>query len=73
MGSSDRRHLKFTFTDSKDRSKRFAGIYFNFKGTPPKNGETLDLVCTPEENIWRGRSEIRANLTDLRISDGEKT
>ncbi len=68
MGSSDRRHLKFTFTDGKDRKKRFAGIYFNFKGTPPKTGETLDLVCTPEENIWRGRSEIRANLTDLRIS-----
>jgi len=73
MGSSDRRHLKFTFSDSKDRRKRFAGIYFNFKGTPPKNGETLDLVCTPEENIWRGRSEIRANLTDLRISDGENS
>lgn len=68
MGSSDRRHFKFTFTDSKDRKKRFAGIYFNFKGTPPKAGETLDLACTPEENIWRGRSEIRANLTDLRVS-----
>jgi len=73
MDSNGRRHLKFTFTDSRDRSKRFAGIYFNFKGMPPKNGETLDLVCTPEENIWRGRSEIRANLTDLRISNGENS
>lgn len=73
MGSSDRRHLKFTFADNKDRSKRFPGIYFNFKGTPPKNGETLDIACTPEENIWRGRSEIRANLTDFRISGGEKS
>ncbi len=73
MGSSDRRHLKFTFTDTKDRSKRFAGIYFNFKGTPPKTGEILDLVCTPEENIWRGRSEIRANLTDLRVSSKDNS
>ncbi len=73
MGSSDRRHLKFTFTDRKNQSRRFAGIYFNFKGTPPKKGEILDLVCTPEENIWRGRSEIRANLTDFRISESKNS
>ncbi len=73
MGSSDRRHLKFTFSDRKNQNRKFAGIYFNFKGTPPEKGEILDLVCTPEENIWRGRSEIRANLTDFRVSGGENS
>ncbi|MCK5680395.1 single-stranded-DNA-specific exonuclease RecJ [bacterium] len=68
MGSSDRRHLKFTFIDSENRKNRFAGIYFNFKGTLPKAGEILDLAFTPEENIWRGKSEIRVNLTDFRFT-----
>ena len=71
MGSSDRRHLKITFTDSNKRNKRFTGIYFNFKGTLPKTGETVDLIFTPEKNTWRGHSEIRANLIDFRVSDAD--
>ncbi len=71
LGSSDRRHLKFTFADRKEQSVYFNGIYFNFKGTLPKTGETLDLVFTPEKNTWRGRSEIRANLIDFRLSNAK--
>jgi len=71
MGSSDRRHLKFTFTNLNNRKESFIGIYFNFKGTLPKVGETVDLVFTPEKNTWRGRSEIRANLIDFRDSSAD--
>jgi single-stranded-DNA-specific exonuclease len=73
LGTKDRSHLKFTFINSENRRARFTGIYFNFKGSLPKAGETLDLACTPEKNVWRGRSEIRVNLTDFKpAANGQK-
>ncbi len=71
MGSSDQRHLKFTFTDFNNKKTYFTGIYFNFKGSIPQAGDTVDLVFTPEKNTWRGRSEIRANLIDFRDSSAD--
>ena len=67
IGQSGRRHMKFIFAD--DKKCHLPGIAFNFNGNCPEVGANLDLVFTPEENIWQGKSEIRINLVDFRTAD----
>lgn len=71
IGQSGRRHLKFVFADHS-KGISLPGIAFNFTGICPQAGEKLDLAFTPEENVWKGKSEIRINLVNFRpvkISD----
>ncbi|NPA25705.1 MAG: hypothetical protein GXO34_07760, partial [Deltaproteobacteria bacterium] len=63
LGRNGGRHYKFTFI-SADSRQQLTGISFNFTGELPQAGQSLHLAFTLEENIWKGRSELRINLID---------
>lgn len=51
--------------------QRFEAIGFGFGGIPDlesRNAARWDLACTPERDDWKGRSQIRLRIVDLRPS-----
>ncbi|MBN1276435.1 MAG: single-stranded-DNA-specific exonuclease RecJ [Deltaproteobacteria bacterium] len=44
----------------------FDAIGFNFSDTCPSNGESVDMVFTPEVNFWQGHERIKLRITDLK-------
>ncbi|MBN2706246.1 MAG: hypothetical protein JXR89_07390, partial [Deltaproteobacteria bacterium] len=61
--SNGRRHARFVFTGADQES--IPAIAFDFNSPCPDNGSLVDLVFCPEENNWRGQTEIRLKLLKL--------
>ena len=62
------KHLKLVFCQKKS-GESCSGIAFSWKGVIPKAGDCIDLVFSPEFNVWRGRKEIEWYIRDIVLSD----
>ena len=49
---------------------KFNGVIFNFDKdkNQPKNGDTIDIVFTPELNEWQGKEKVDLIIDDWKYS-----
>ena len=57
------RHLKLRVGQGKNS---FDAIGFNLSDICPVDGEPIDIVFTPELNMWQGYEKIQLRITDLK-------
>ncbi|MCH8028591.1 MAG: single-stranded-DNA-specific exonuclease RecJ [Candidatus Dadabacteria bacterium] len=55
------KHLSITVSSG---GRTYNAIWFNFKGSPDLQGE-IDVVFTPEFNVWNGKKEVRIRVLDI--------
>ncbi len=58
-------HLKLTLRDAGGKDVRRA-IAFRQGGDPPAVGSAVDIVFTPEIDVWEGRERLQLNVRALR-------
>lgn len=63
------KHLKMTLQLSGDGKKRFVdAIWFGAgeRALEFEKGDTLDIVGTPQENVWNGNRSVQIEVKDVR-------
>ncbi len=63
----ENKHRRLDLSD-KDAGANFSCLFWNARNTIPEPGALIDIVFTPEINVFNGRQRLQLILSDWRLS-----